>query len=205
MAWMKHNPAFLDPAHRVQQFVIRTDELETLVRTLLENDGAANQHVLVLAPRGRGKTMLVHRLVDEIRQDPTLAAKLLALANSAAFGLPRKVDNLDNAMRLVGLSRIRTLALSACLHNAFSMPDGIDGTDFWRYSMDCAGYAQWLAGGLDDKLDVDNQRAWLIGLMLRLGELLIANARPETIEAIEKAPCAPGERCRITSRKTRLP
>lgn len=129
-----------------------------------------------------------------IGRDPTLAAKLLALANSAAFGLPRKVDKLDNAMQLVGLSRIRTLALSACLLNAFSMPEGIDSTDFWRYSMDCAGYAQWLAGGLDDKLDVDKQRAWLLGLMLRLGELIIATARPDVVEAIEQAPCAPGER-----------
>jgi HD-like signal output (HDOD) protein len=129
-----------------------------------------------------------------IGRDPTLAAKLLAMANSAGFGLPRKVDNLENAMRLVGLSRVRTLALSACLHNAFSMPEGIDGTDFWRHSMDCAGYAQWLAGGVDDKLDVDKPRAWLIGLMLRLGELIIANARPDTVEIIEKKPCAPGER-----------
>ncbi len=139
------------------------------------------------------KTTLA-RVQSLIAQDPTLTAKLLALANSAAFGLPRKVDTLDNAMRLVGLSRIRTLALSACLHNAFAMPDGIDGTDFWRYSMDCAGYAQWLANGLDDKLDVDSQRAWLIGLMLRLGELIIAHAHPDTVAQIEASPCAPGER-----------
>jgi len=129
-----------------------------------------------------------------IGRDPTLAAKLLAMANSAAFGLPRKVDNIENAIQLVGLSRIRTLALSACLHNAFSMPEGIDGTGFWRYSMDCGGYAQWLAGGLDDRLDVDKHRAWLVGLMLRLGELIIANARPDAVEVIEKTPCAPGER-----------
>ncbi len=129
-----------------------------------------------------------------IAKDPTLAAKMLALANSAAFGLPRKVDNLDHAIRLVGLSKIRALALSACLHNAFSMPEGIDSTDFWRYSMDCAGYAQWLTTGLDKSLDIDSQRAWLIGLMLRLGELIIAHAQPDLVAQIEASPCAPGER-----------
>jgi len=129
-----------------------------------------------------------------IAQDPTLSAKMLALANSAAFGQSRKVDNLEHAVRLVGMSRIRTLALSACLHNAFSMPEGIDSRDFWRYSTDCAGYAQWLASGLDARLDVDSQRAWLVGLMLRLGELLIAQAHPQAVEAIEKLPCGPGER-----------
>ena len=129
-----------------------------------------------------------------IAQDPTLSAKLLALANSAAFGLPRKVDSLDHALKLVGMSRIRTLALSACLHNAFSMPEGIDSTDFWRYSTDCAGYAQWFATGLDGKHRIDGNSAWLVGLMLRLGELIIADAQPESVAIIEKLPCAPGER-----------
>ncbi len=129
-----------------------------------------------------------------IAQDPTLSAKLLALANSAAFGLARKVDNLDHAVKLVGLSRIRTLALSACLHNAFSMPDGIDSTNFWRYCTDCAGYAQWLATGLDARMDVDSHQAWLLGLMLRLGELIIVQAQPEAVEPIEQLPCAPGQR-----------
>lgn len=129
-----------------------------------------------------------------IAQDPALSAKLLALANSAAFGLSRKVDNLEHAVKLVGLSRIRALALSACLHNAFSMPDGIDSTDFWRYSTDCAGYAQWLASGLDDRLDVDRHQAWLLGLMVRLGELIIARAQPQAVALIEQLPCAPGQR-----------
>ena len=129
-----------------------------------------------------------------IAQDPALAAKLLAMANSAAFGLPRKVATLDNALSLVGLSKLRTLALSACLHNAFSVPDGIDGGRFWRYSMDCAGYAQWLSSGLGRDLVVDGQQAWLTGLMLRLGELIIGQADPVAIEQIEALPIRPGER-----------
>lgn len=129
-----------------------------------------------------------------IARDPTLSAKLLALANSAAFGLSRRVDSLDHALRLVGLSRMRTLALSACLHNAFSVPEGIDSVDFWRYSTDCAGYAQWLAGGLEGRLEVDAHQAWLLGLMLRLGELIIVRAHPQALAAIEQSPCAPGQR-----------
>jgi len=134
------------------------------------------------------------RIHELIAQDPTLTAKLLALANSAAFGLPGRVANLNHALQLVGISKIRTLALSACLHNAFSMPEGIDSTDFWRYSMDCAGYAQWLGQGMSDTHDVDSQNAWLVGMMLRLGELLIAQAHPDLVAQIEQLPCAPGER-----------
>ncbi len=134
------------------------------------------------------------KIHDLIAQDPTLTAKLLALANSAAFGQSRKVSSLMHGLQLVGLSRIRTLALSACLHNAFSIPEGMDSTDFWRYSMDCAGYAQWLGSGLADRHDLDPQNAWLVGLMLRLGELIIAQALPDQVATIEQQPCAPGER-----------
>ncbi len=133
----------------------------------------------------------IHALIGK---DPALTAKLLALANSAAFGLSRQVATLDTALSLVGLSKVRALALSACLHNAFSMPEGIDADRFWRYSVYCAGYAQWLAGGLDDTLKVDRQKAWLTGLMLRLGELIIAQAAPQAVQEIEQMPCAGGER-----------
>ena len=132
----------------------------------------------------------VSKIHGLIAVDPTLTAKLLALANSAAFGLPRKVATLDAAMSLVGLSKVRSLAVSACLHNAFSMPEGIDATEFWRYAIRCAGYAQWLA----EPVDEDRQRAWLTGLMLRLGELLIGSAMPAAVAQIEAQPCKPGER-----------
>ena len=136
----------------------------------------------------------VSKIQGLIAHDPVLTAKLLALANSAAFGLPRKVASLDTAMSLVGLSKLRALALSACLHNAFSVPDGIDAAMFWRYSMDCAGYAQWLCGGLNEGLAVDRQKAWLGGLMLRLGELIIGQAVPAAMQDIEAQPSQPGER-----------
>ena len=139
------------------------------------------------------KTSLT-RIHQLIAQDPTLTAKLLALANSAAFGLSGKVANLNHALQLVGVSKIRSLALSACLHNAFSMPEGIASIEFWRYSMDCAGYAQWLGQGMSDTHDVDSQNAWLVGVMLRLGELIIAQAHPDLVTQIEQSPCAPGER-----------
>ncbi len=140
------------------------------------------------------KNTTMSKIQGLIAQDPVLTAKLLALANSAAFGLPRKVASLDTAMSLVGLSKIRTMALSACLHNAFSVPDGIDATVVWRYSMNCAGYAQWLCGGLDKDLEVDRQKAWLTGLMLRLGELIIGQAVPAAVAQIEAHPSQPGER-----------
>ena len=125
-----------------------------------------------------------------IAQDPALSAKLLRLANSAQFGLQRSVGSVDDAITMVGMSKVRTLSLGACLNDTFPVIPGLDRNEFWHTSMACAGYAQWLA----NNLGMDGQMAWLTGMMLRLGELLIGQSEPKTLEEIEKLPHIPGGR-----------
>ncbi|MDP3702256.1 MAG: HDOD domain-containing protein [Hylemonella sp.] len=127
---------------------------------------------------------------DLVAKDPVLTAKLLRTANSAAMGMRREIGTLDAAISMVGLSQVRTLALTACMNVAFPVVPGLDRTDFWRNSMACAGYAQWLAGGIG----LDAQQAWLAGMMLRLGELLIVQAKPEALAVLERQPQIPGDR-----------
>jgi len=129
---------------------------------------------------------------DIIAKDPALTANLLRLANSAQFGLPRGVSTLDDAIAMVGMGRVRAMSLTACMAGGFPAMGGLPRQGFWQYSMACAGYAQWLAGGLE----IDPQVAWLTGAMVRLGELLIGQAEPKSLVHIEKQPCAPGERWR---------
>lgn len=125
-----------------------------------------------------------------IARDPSLTAKLLRLANSAQFGLPRGVATLDDAITMVGMAKVRTLCLGACLSESFPIVPGLDRKEFWQTSMACAGYAQWLANGLGS----DPQVAWLTGMMMRLGELLIAQAAPAVLAEIERLPHFPGGR-----------
>jgi HD-like signal output (HDOD) protein len=132
----------------------------------------------------------VGRVRDVISKDPALTATLLRMANSAIFGLSRSVHTLDNAISVVGMSQIRARALSICMSNVFVLPHGINRLDFWRNSMVCAGYAQWLA----HHAGIDEHEAWLTGMMLRLGELSIGQHSPNLIERIEARPCKVGER-----------
>ncbi len=125
-----------------------------------------------------------------IKKDPSLTATLLRMANSAMFGLSGKVDTLERAINVVGMNLVRTRALSICMSQVCKFPLGIDRIEFWRYSMLCAGYAQWLA----DLCSVDDQEAWLGGMMLRLGELSLGHARPLSLQQIEQKPIRPAER-----------
>jgi tetratricopeptide (TPR) repeat protein len=79
---MKYNPAFWLPEELVASFVVRYGELETIMRTIKENVTKSNQHILVIGPRGIGKTMLVLRAAEEIRRDKELNEKWYPLVFS---------------------------------------------------------------------------------------------------------------------------
>jgi HD-like signal output (HDOD) protein len=131
-----------------------------------------------------------------IAREPALAARLLKLANSSQFGLSRSVGLLEDAVKLVGLSEVRSLAVAASLADTFNHFNVMERTAFWRTAMDCAGCAQWLA----QRVGIHGHVAWLTGMMLRMGQLLIAQANPEVLQRIEKLPRIPGVRWRREQR-----
>ena len=62
----------------IDQFVVRHCQFNIIMEVIQENlDASANQHVLVVGPRGRGKTMLLARIAAEIRRDDGLSKRLL--------------------------------------------------------------------------------------------------------------------------------
>lgn len=72
---MKYNPAFLSTDELVKSFVVRLADLELVVETVRHNTGESNNHVLIIGPRGVGKTTLVLRAVAEVRRDTALSQR----------------------------------------------------------------------------------------------------------------------------------
>ena len=77
----KFNPGTLQSDEEViRQFVVRKPKLGIVMDILRGNvDSPSCQHVLVVAPRGRGKSMLLARVAAEIRSDLELAKQLLPI------------------------------------------------------------------------------------------------------------------------------
>ncbi|WP_394787522.1 HDOD domain-containing protein [Rhodoferax sp.] len=159
---------------------VMSEVAHSLIRTLNDEDASGPQ------------------VAEIISKDSTLTARLLRLANSASFGLSRSVGTVNDAISLVGMARVRTLGLAAAMGDAFPVVDGLDRSEFWRSCMVSAGYAQWLSA----HLGLDGSQAWLASMMVRLGELMIAQAQPASLQEIEKLPHQPGGRWEREQRLT---
>ena len=79
---MKYNPGLMPEDALVDGFAVRHDELQTILGVVRDNQGQHNQHLLVLAPRGYGKSTLALRVVAELRRAPDLAAAWFPIAFS---------------------------------------------------------------------------------------------------------------------------
>ena len=122
-----------------------------------------------------------------IARDASLAAKMLRLVNSARFSPAQPVSGLREATQLIGLSPLRDMALGACMAGMFPAQPGFDRARFWRHSLATAGHARVLS-----RLALlDDEAAFLAGLVLRTGRLLMLMREPETVartEALAEAP-----------------
>ena len=74
----KFNPGtFQSDDEVVRQFVVRQRELDLVLEVIRGNtDSPSCQHVLIVGPRGRGKTMLLARVGAELRADNALSERL---------------------------------------------------------------------------------------------------------------------------------
>ena len=74
----KFNPGtFQSDEEVIAQFVVRNRELDVVLEVLRGNiDSPSCQHILVVGPRGRGKSMLLARVAAELRTEATLSETL---------------------------------------------------------------------------------------------------------------------------------
>ena len=73
-----------------------------------------------------------------IETDPPLTAKLLKLANSAFYGYPKTINEIQEAIVCIGFETVRELALSQKVCELFKKDEEIDGysrMSLWKHSV----------------------------------------------------------------------
>lgn len=111
-------------------------------------------------------------LAEAVAVDPVLTAQAMRLANSAYYGLSRRVRSAEFAVSVLGFATIRSLAASfaaGTLHKGVRLPE-----HFW-------GHAAATAVGtafVSTRLEVNRAEAFSLGLLHDLGGALLCRHDP---------------------------
>lgn len=113
-----------------------------------------------------------------IQPDPALSAALLRIANSASYKTHATVDNIEAAIKSIGVRQVRDLAYAICATKAFAgIPNElISMEDFWKHSLYCAVAAQKLAEQAQLCRGVS---LFTAGLLHDIGQLAMFHQHPQ--------------------------
>jgi len=115
-------------------------------------------------------------------REPTLAARVLKLANSPYYGLEHKLNDINRAIVVIGFNTLRTVVVSASMVNAFriGLPTGFSRANFWKHSIVSAAAARELAL----RTGIDPELAYSAGLLHDIGKLVMDYYTPNETEKI---------------------
>ncbi|MGA0572605.1 HDOD domain-containing protein [Variovorax sp. VNK109] len=121
-----------------------------------------------------------------ISTDPVLTAKLLKQANSSFFWRGRTVGSVEDSLRILGLRKVRSLAIAMVMNQSFPSvsPDRLQ--QFWSYSLNTAELARRLAM----EIDLDDGEAYTSGLIHAVGELPMRVGMSDAMDRLDSV-CKP--------------
>lgn len=112
-----------------------------------------------------------------VGQDLSLSAKVLRLANSAFYGIPRSITNINNAVVILGLKVINTMVLSLTVFDMFPEDKNSKSTfnrkAFWLHSLSCGLIAKYLASRIKKVVLFDPEEAFCAGLLHDIGKVVM--------------------------------
>lgn len=129
------------------------------------------------------------QLAAKLACDQALAAKMLRVANSSFYGLQGKVESIGDAIVVLGLHGVRTLATAAAVMDVFAAKaqhgkhEGYDLHTFWRHSIAVALCAKEIAR--TQRMNQGN--AFAAGLLHDIGRLALASCFPLHLAAVAQA------------------
>ncbi|MCW5933907.1 MAG: HDOD domain-containing protein [Fimbriimonadia bacterium] len=131
------------------------------VLRLVDNPNASPRHMTAL-----------------IERDTGLAAKLLRVANSANYGMSGKVRTLIQAVNLLGLTSVRSIAIGQAYQQLITQKGHaarFNRAAFWQHSLAVATAARLLARLKGVK---DPEEAFMVGLIHDAGKLVLERFVP---------------------------
>jgi len=124
-----------------------------------------------------------------IKTDPALATKILKVVNSAFYGLPGQVSDLNRAIVLLGLNAVKNIAISASIGRMFASGMSLgqfSARDLWKHSIGVGAVTREICNIIGKKAFAEE--AFLAGLIHDLGLMIERQAFSEQlVEVIQVA------------------
>ncbi|GHV93860.1 ATP-binding protein [Spirochaetia bacterium] len=186
-------------------FDILSTDKETIARILIPLDKTRVESLSVLSetivnnvnslPQFPENILLVQKLIADpksdmsviarqISMDPALTADLLKIVNSAQYMLAKKVDNISEAVKMVGIRGIKNLLYSYGTQKVLG-DETADKKELWEHSYKTAFYAYNLIKNFkkDNNLLDD---VYVGGILHDMGKIIFSNVHPELLTKIKE-------------------
>jgi len=157
---------------------------------------------MLFAMTREDSTASTHDLVTLIERSQKLAVRMLALANSAAYGLAFRISALHQAVNILGVREIRLLVLLVGISAAIGeikLPKAFNVAALWKHQLQVGAIMKALAAELgsssglcgplakeEDRLTISPDEAYVAGLLHDIGKVFFAAGRPDLWEATEE-------------------
>lgn len=117
------------------------------------------------------------KIAQIINSDPTLAAKLLQIVNSARYNFPAVIETISHAVAIIGVAELKEIVLATSVISLTKkLPDiNIDYPSFWHHSISCAINARTVASFQREK---NIEQFYVAGLLHDIGSLLLMLEMP---------------------------
>ena len=121
---------------------------------------------------------------DIIEKDQAMSLRVLKLVNSAFYGIHKEVNDIGNAIVLLGFNTVRNAIVSLGVINSFSgikALEGFDIRDFWKHSLAVAVVSK----GLAEKTKIATPDSCFVGGLLHdIGKVILAQYFQDLFEKV---------------------
>ncbi|WP_448872058.1 sensor domain-containing diguanylate cyclase [Desulfobulbus propionicus] len=122
-------------------------------------------------------------IAELISQDMALSTKILRVANSSFYSFPQQIASINQAVSILGLSAVRSLVLSFSFltQGKRHQKSQFDYVQFWQHSLVEATGTKLI---LEQVPHANTEEAFTIGLLLNIGQLILATTLPQEYDQI---------------------
>lgn len=163
-----------------------TNDITTIARDLRDKLPVLSPHAESILRACESPNIDAATLAAMLAESPTIAARVLGLANSSFYSRGKSVYALPKAIQTLGLVTVRGIAIGLVVGSQFSPArcPAFEAVHFWKSAVLSAQLAQQLAVKVPPELELEREAAYMTGLLHNIGLLALASLLPEIMSAL---------------------